>query len=46
MNILNYLMNMKLESQYEKRVVQMTKYVKDNEWGTVFPNFRKDEFKC
>ena len=24
----------------------MTKYVKDNEWGTTFPNFRKEEFMC
>lgn len=22
------------------------KYVKDNEWGTTFPNFRKSEFAC
>lgn len=22
------------------------KYVKDNEWGTTFPNFRKNEFAC
>ena len=22
------------------------RYVKDNEWGTVFPNFRKNEFAC
>ena len=24
----------------------MIKYVKDNEWGTVFKNFRKSEFMC
>ena len=24
----------------------MIKYVKDNEWGTVFPNFQKWEFMC
>lgn len=22
------------------------KYVNDNEWGTVFPNFKKEEFRC
>jgi len=24
----------------------MSKYVQDNEWGTLYPNFRKSEFKC
>ena len=24
----------------------MSKYVQDNEWGTKYPNFRKEEFKC
>ena len=24
----------------------MSKYVKDNEFGTKYPNFRKEEFKC
>ena len=24
----------------------MGKYVQDNEWGTKYPNFRKEEFKC
>ena len=24
----------------------MSKYVQDNEWGTKYPNFRKDEFRC
>ena len=24
----------------------MSKYVQDNEWGTKYPNFKKNEFKC
>ncbi len=24
----------------------MSKYVQDSEWGTKYPNFRKDEFRC